>query len=134
MSADNQSPNLPCGSDANRLLEDTGILTIAISGLVLGTATGFLSARRLYTVDGLTWRMYSSWTLNWSPAASLGLLSGKTVTDLLGAHYILLRGSHRPAYHPVPGVDSATIAEVWMNPEELDASELFQRIYNVPIV
>ena len=46
--------------------------------------------------------------LLWSPSVALRLLHGMTVPQVAG--FLLMGGKHRPAWHPLPGVEQAVLA------------------------
>lgn len=111
---------------ASGILEDTRTVTLHVNKRLVATIKGV--AERLFEAGGLSWRTYYGWELVWEHSAALALLQGRRVTSILSESYILLNGSHRPAYHPVPGIDSCTIAEIWTNVQGLSIPEMFERI------
>lgn len=127
MFEDHKSSDHRTNKQTARVLEDTREVTLTVNKKSVGTLFVYCEPY-IFESGGLSWRTYPCCDLSWSREAALALLSGKTVTSLLFEHYVLLAGSHRPAYHPIPGVDSAMVAEIWTNVEGLNHLEMFERI------
>lgn len=127
MFEDNQGSSDRELSTADRVLEDSREVDLIVRKKVVGTLCG-IAEPQIFESGGLSWRRYCGWDLTWTNTSAIILLQGGTVQLILEDFFVLLGGEHRPVFHPTPGIDSVTIAEIWTNVEGLSPREIFDRI------
>jgi hypothetical protein len=82
-------------------------------------------AKGVYAKDRFRARLYRYQRLVWQQTASILLLQGASVQDVLGAEWIVVEGQPCPVYYPVPGMIDVTLALVLENLGQLSAQHLF---------
>jgi hypothetical protein len=79
----------------------------------------------LHNKSGVTWSRHKYKRLRWGMIPAQLVIQGASPQALLGDKFILLRGAHRPPYHPLPGMDDVTIVQVSENPDRLGVEDIF---------
>jgi hypothetical protein len=113
---------------SDRLLEDSRDLIIESRGVPAATLSGRLHQYFRQDAGGPSFLVYQYQSLRWSDVAAQLLLQGASVQSILGSCWLLVGGTHRPAYDPRPGVDQPVLVEVLSNPGQLSALELIKLV------
>jgi hypothetical protein len=64
--------------------------------------------------------------LYWTQTGALLRLQGETVMNILGPAVCVLRCTHRPVWHPRPGMDGLRLVVPRIDPGGLSTAEVFQ--------
>jgi hypothetical protein len=85
-------------------------------GQVVRNSTDQAFAGQIYDFDAL----------HWTHPATISLLQGTKVLDLLGPTVVLLRGLHRERWWPRPGMRDVRLLVPLHNPQKLGHERLFK--------
>lgn len=136
---DDESDEGSRGADADaaeRVLEDShrvvlgpgpDQLSIYCNGAVTAVLEKHLNTRDLDSATPmLQARVYDFESLYWSHRGALLRLQGEHVLDILGLSICVLRGDHRPVWHPRPGMTGVRVVVPLFNPLGLQPLGIFQ--------
>ena len=111
-----------------RLLEGSGGVVLRAGASDAAKARGGF---RVWDVE-LAGERYRLWELKnfcWERIPMLRILQGATLQAAIGPRYIMVDGTTRPIYHPVPGFDVLYVAEPLFAVPTERMGELTVRIY-----
>jgi hypothetical protein len=102
-------------------------VTVYANGVATAVLEKHINTRDLDSSDPmLQARVYDFQSLYWSHTGSLLRLQGEHALDILGPAITVLRGHHRPVYHPRPGINDVRVVLPIYNPMGLRPLEVFQ--------
>jgi len=113
---------------ADGVLESPDELTIVNDGMSVATLRSPTAQPEPRQKDGMTWLVHKYKHMLWLHTPAQLMLQGASAQLLIGQEFILIRGAHRPAFHPRPGMDDLTIVQVLENPSELDLEATFLHV------
>ncbi len=110
------------------VLEDPGALTADPAGPIARFGPRIVPPQKRL-LDDIQWWYFHLESFEWrSYAARALMLQRVRVADLLAPNLFLLNGTHRPSWHPRPGVDNAEIAFVPWPPDGVAPTSLMLRL------
>lgn len=102
-------------------------LSVYANGVVTAILERHVNSKELENLDPiLQARVYDFRALYWTHTGSILRLQGEHALDILGPAICVLRGSHRPVWHPRPGMDEVRVVVPLFNPQGLRPIEVFQ--------
>lgn len=102
-------------------------ITVYANGVPAAVLGRHTNTRDLESEDPmLRARVYDFQALYWTRSGALQRLQGVHALDILGPAITLLRGQHRPIYHPRPGLETPRVVLPTHNPLGLRPIDVFQ--------
>lgn len=102
-------------------------VTVYANGVATAVLEKHVNTRDLACVDPVfKARVYDFEVLYWLHSGAMLRLQGEHTLDILGLSICVLRGEHRPIWHPRPGMNGVRVVVPIDNPEGLRPIEVFQ--------
>jgi len=123
----NKDASTPNAKASERVLEDPR--QIERDGKLVATLYDLISSFEPDENDGLIWRKFLYRRLMWSPLSAILKLQGATLQNLLGPNFLVLKGTHFPAYYEQPGMENVELVEIIANPNNRTPLDVFNLLF-----